>query len=59
MKVQDFAAAMLDHEEAIQNAEGQGRQGEEVEGRGDFAMVVQKGEPALCLAFITAAFQLL
>lgn len=41
MKVQDLAAAVLDHEETIQNPERQRRHGEEVEGRRDLAMVVK------------------
>jgi hypothetical protein len=37
--VQDFAPRMLDHEEAIQEPEGQRRYGEEVKGDDRFSMI--------------------
>lgn len=37
---------MIDDEEAVQQFEGNGRHGEEVEGRDDLAMVLEKGPPA-------------
>lgn len=56
LKVQHLTAAVLDHEETIQNSERQRRHGEEVEGRRDLAMV-QEREPALRFAGVTAALQ--
>src|SRR5215471_11984774 len=45
--VQDSAAVVGDHEEAIQNAKGEGRDGEEVHGGDGLAMVAEKRQPVL------------
>ena len=46
VEVQDSATLMLDHEEAIEEAEGQRGHGQEVEGDDPLAMIGQEGEPA-------------
>ncbi|MGA2329390.1 MAG: hypothetical protein ABSH05_24280 [Bryobacteraceae bacterium] len=58
VEVQDPATAMFDHEKAVQNAEHQCRHGEEVQRGNHFAMSAQESEPALRVAGVTAAFQL-
>jgi len=45
--VQDSAPVVGDHEEAIQNAKGEGRDGEEVYGGDGLAMVAEKRQPVL------------
>jgi hypothetical protein len=52
IEVQDLAAAVLDDERAVQNAERQSRDGEEIERCEDFAMIVQECEPVLRLGVI-------
>src|ERR1022692_427102 len=44
--VQDPTPVVADHEEAVQNAEGQGRHREEVHRRNGLAMVPQESQPA-------------
>src|ERR1700730_16855946 len=46
VEVQDSAALMLDHEEAIEEAEGQRGHGKEVECDDHLAMIGEEGEPA-------------
>ena len=43
--MQNPAAAMLDYEEAVQELEGQGGHGKEVEGNDHLTMVSEEGEP--------------
>ena|SRR6516162_7347655 len=45
--VQDSAPVVGDHEEAIQNAKREGRDGEEVHGGDGLAMVAEKRQPTL------------
>src|SRR6266508_859766 len=45
VKVQNLAPAMLDHEQTIQQVEGDGRNSEEVERYEHFAMVPKEGRP--------------
>src|ERR1017187_3948143 len=47
VEVQDAAAIMADDEEAVQNPKGESGNGEEIHGRDSFAMIAQKGQPAL------------
>src|SRR5215475_6212061 len=51
--VEDPAALMLDDKETVQNSEGHGRHGEEVEGDDRLAVVANKGQPPL--GWITSA----
>src|SRR5215467_10506410 len=51
--VEDAAASILDDKETVQNAEGHGRHGEEVEGDDRLAVVANKGQPPL--GWITSA----
>jgi len=48
---------MLDDKEAIEHAERYGWNGEEVEGSDHFAMIVQKGRPALRFGLAVATLQ--
>src|SRR5271157_156069 len=45
--VKDLAAAVFDHEEAVQRSEGHSRYGEEVESGDRLAVIAEKGEPPL------------
>jgi hypothetical protein len=45
--VQDSPPVVGDHEEALQNAEGEGRDGDEVRGGDGLAMVAEKRQPVL------------
>src|SRR6266540_1674258 len=45
VKVQNLAPAMLDHEQTIQQVEGDGRNSEEIERYEHFAMVPKEGRP--------------
>jgi hypothetical protein len=46
VEMQNPAPAVLDHEEAIQDMEGQGGHGKEIHGNNGFAMIGKKGMPA-------------
>ena len=43
--MKDPSSTVLDHKEAIQGVEGRARNGEEVERRDDFAVIIEKGQP--------------
>ena len=45
IEMQNFAAPVLDDEEAVQQFEGDGRHGEEIEGHNHFLMILQKCPP--------------
>jgi len=45
VEVQDAAPSVLDDEEAVEQAERQRRHGEEVDGGGHLAMILEKGQP--------------
>ena len=47
VEMENFAAIMSDYEKAIQDTEGERRDGEEIHGRNGFAMIPQEGQPAL------------
>jgi len=47
VEVQDSSAAMIDHEEAVQQAEGQGRHREEINGCDHLPMVLEEAQPWL------------
>ena len=45
--VQNTAALMADHEKTVQHAERDRGNGEEIDGRDDFSVIAQKGQPTL------------
>jgi hypothetical protein len=47
VEVEDFPAAVADHEEAVQDTERRCRRREEVHGGNHFPMVLQKDQPEL------------
>src|SRR5208337_2842174 len=47
IEVQDAPAVVADDEEAVQEIEGQGGNGEEVHSRDGFTMITKKGPPTL------------
>ena len=47
IEMDDLASTMFDNEETIQDSEGAGRNGEEVHGRDDVAVVTKESRPAL------------
>jgi hypothetical protein len=47
IEVEDAPTVVADDEEAIQEVEGEGRNGEEVHGRDGFAMISKKWPPTL------------
>ena len=47
---------MRDHEEAIENAEGERRHREEIHRGNDFAMIAQKRRPSFCRLMISRSF---
>src|SRR5664279_5999964 len=47
VEVQNAPAIVADDEEAVQNPKGESGNGEEIHGRDSFAMIAQKGQPAL------------
>ena len=50
VEVEDLAASMLHHEEAVEQLEGHRRHGEEVEGDDHLAVILEKGKPPLTWA---------
>src|SRR6266566_3479043 len=57
VEVENAAAAVFDHEQAIEHTKRECGNSKEVERRDHFAMVVQEGGPALRLAPIVVTFQ--
>jgi hypothetical protein len=45
IEIKDFAPAMFNDKEAIENSECERRDGEEIHGRNDLTMIAQKGGP--------------
>ena len=56
-EVQNAAAAVLNHEQAIEYAERECGNGKEVKGRDHLAMVAEEGRPALRLTFTVVTLQ--
>ncbi len=48
IEMEDFAPAVFDNEETVQDSESESRDGKEVHSCNGFTMVAQEGGPELC-----------